>query len=224
MECHKLMGLDVRSHFFQAFGRIPSYSSWLVREADLTSTYRYQRRVMKLRQWGCPPAPRATEVPSHLLWVGYLDRVFPDARFAMTHRDPTDVLVSMADLYGDSSRTFADEPVDPRYFGQLGVEHWSLAMERVLAFRDAGNDDRFYDIGFRAMQRDPLGEIRGLSAWLGEPVSDTFDDGLRHWWRENGENREPNTHPDPAFFGLDPDRIRPLFADYVSHAAVWTAR
>ena len=37
-------------------------------------------------------------------------------------------------------------------------------MDRALTFRDGGADDRFYDIDFRAMQADPIGEVRGLYA------------------------------------------------------------
>ena len=40
MECHDLMALNFASHIFQSFAQIPSYSSWLVTEADLTPTYR----------------------------------------------------------------------------------------------------------------------------------------------------------------------------------------
>ncbi len=92
-------------------------------------------------------------------------------------------------------------------------------MDRALAFRDGGADDRFYDIDFRAMQADPIGEVRGLYAWLGEPVSEEFEAGMRRWWADNAEHREPSTHADPATFGLDLDEVRPLFADYVARAA-----
>ena len=35
MECLELMALDFKSHIFQAFAQIPSYSAWLVEKADL---------------------------------------------------------------------------------------------------------------------------------------------------------------------------------------------
>ena len=92
-------------------------------------------------------------------------------------------------------------------------------MERALKFRDAGADDRFYDIDFRAMQADPIGEVRGLYAWLGEPVTR----GLRVRDAALVGGRTPRTaspsaHADPATFGLDLDQVRPLFADYVARA------
>jgi hypothetical protein len=161
MECHELMALYFKSHLFQSFAEIPSYSRWLVDGADLTSTYRYQRRVMKLLQWGEPQRPWRLKCPSHVLWLDDLDTVFPDARFVMTHRDPTDVILSVADLYADIIGSFSAE-IDRPYIGRLNVEHWSLGMERALQFRADGAEDRFYDIDFRAMQADPIGEVTGL--------------------------------------------------------------
>ncbi len=222
-ECQDLMGLDFRSTYFQAYAHVPSYASWLLRETDLGSTYRYVRRVLKLLQWGAPTRPWRLKNPSHLLFLPALDAAFPDARFVMTHRDPADVLLSVADTYAEVAGMFSDD-VDRRYLGALNVEHWSVGMERALAFRDAGNDPRFYDMHFAAVQRDPIGEVRGLYAWLGEPVSEAFEAGMRRWWREHAESRAPNVHPDPADFGLDLAEIRPLFAAYVERMARWTAR
>ena len=163
MECQELMALDFRAHYFPAFAHLPSYTEWLL-DADLTSTYRYERRVLKLLQWGEPEArrrrPWRLKCPSHLLWLDDLAEVFPEARFVMTHRDPTDVMVSVADVYCEVGRQFSDG-IDPHYLGRLNVEQWTTGMDRVLAFRDAHGDDRFYDIDFRAMQRDPVGEVRG---------------------------------------------------------------
>ena len=217
MECLELMALDFKSHIFQAFAQIPSYSAWLVEKADFASTYAYQRRVMKLLCWGEPTRPWRLKSPSHVLWLDDLNGIFPDARFVMTHRDPTDVILSVADLYADIIGGFTDH-IDRKYIGQLNVEHWSLGMQRALRFRDDGADNRFYDIDFRAMQADPINEVRGLYAWLGEPVTDEFESRMRTWWAEAAAEREPSTHADPMAFGIDLDAVRPLFADYAARS------
>jgi hypothetical protein len=223
MECLDLMALDFTSQIFQAFAHIPTYSDWLVNNADFTSTYRYQRRVLKLLQWGEATRPWRLKSPAHVLSLEYLDRVFPDARFVMTHRDPTDVLLSVADVYADIVGGFSDH-VDRHYLGALNVEQWSVGMERACTFRAGGANHRFFDIDFRAMTSDPVGEVRRLYAWLGEPVSADFEDGMRRWWVHNAAHREPSTHADPEQFGLDLDRIRPLFARYVACAQQWTVQ
>jgi hypothetical protein len=221
MECLDLMALDFKTHIYQAFAQIPSYSTWLL-DADLTSTYEYERRVLKLLQWGEPARPWRLKTPTHSLFLPYLDWAFPDARFVMTHRDPTDVILSVADVYADIAAAFTDS-LDRHYLATLNVEHWSIAMDRVLHFRDAGADSRFYDLDFRAVQADPIGEVVGLYDWLGEPVSEVFEQQMRQWWAQNAEDREAASHPDAVAYGLDMATVRPLFADYVERAKEWTA-
>jgi len=221
MECHELMALSFTSHMFQSFAQVPTYSAWLIDKADLRSTLQYQRRVMKLLQWGEPTKPWRLKCPSHVLWLDAVDAAFPDAKYVMTHRDPTDVILSVAELYADIIATFTDD-IDRPYIGRLNVEHWSQGMDRALQFRNGGAEDRFYDIDFRAMQADPIGEVNGLYAWLGEPVGEEFEIRMRSWWAKAATEREPSHRADPVEFGIDLERVRPLFTDYVEHAHRWT--
>lgn len=220
MECQDLMAFDFKSQIFQALAQIPSYSDWLL-EADLTSTYLYEKRVLKLLQWGKPARPWRLKAPTHMLYLDALDNAFPDARFVMTHRDPTDVMLSVAAVYADIIGKFTDSP-DYRYMGELNVRCWSEAMRRAIAFRERGNDERFYDIHFRAMQRDPVGEVRGLYRWLGQEVSIEFAAAMQAFWEDNAA-RERMAKPDPSKFGLDFDQVRRHFADYLTHMERWAS-
>jgi hypothetical protein len=222
MECHELMALSFASHIFQSFAHVPTYSAWLIDKADLRSTLEYQRRVMKLLQWGEPARPWRLKCPSHVLWLEAVDATFPAAKYVMTHRDPTDVILSVAELYADIIATFTDE-IDRQYIGRLNVEHWSQGMQRALAFRSGEADSRFYDIDFRAMQADPIGEVKGLYAWLGQPVDEEFETRMSNWWAKAATEREPSHRADAVEFGIDLERVRPLFADYVEAAHRWTS-
>ena len=71
------------------------------------------------------------------------------------------------------------------------------------------------------MQSDPLGEVGRLYDWLGEPVTPEFEAGMRTWWADNAEHREPNVHPDPADFGLDLDEVRARFTPYTERMHDW---
>jgi hypothetical protein len=221
MECHDLMALSFATHLFQSFAQVPTYSEWLIEKADLRSTLQYQRRVMKLLQWGEPLKPWRLKCPSHVLWLDAVDAAFSDAKYVMTHRDPTDVILSVAELYADIIGSFTND-IDRPYIGRLNVEHWSLGMDRALAFRSGEAGKRFYDIDFRAMQTDPIGEVKGLYAWLGEPGGDEFETRMRNWWTKAATEREPSQRADPVEFGIDLDQLRPLFADYVEDARRWT--
>ncbi len=222
MECLDLMALDFKSQIFQAFAQIPSYSDWLVDHADFTSTYRYERRVLKLLQWGEPVRPWRLKSPAHVLSLDYLDRVFPDARFVMTHRDPTDVMLSVADVYADIVGGFTDH-LDRRYLGELNVQpvvgrHGPSGevprrrrrppLLRHRLPRHAGRSDRRGASPLRVARRTGERRVRRR---------------MRAWWAENAEKREPHPQADPEEFGLDLDAIRPLFAAYVDHSQRWIA-
>lgn len=218
-ECLDLLGLSFASQIFIAYAGIPTYYEWLIK-ADLTTAYEYEKRVLKMLQWGEELRPWRLKTPMHILYMDHLDKAFPDAKFVMTHRDPTDVILSVATIYDDLHRHFTDHP-DPLYVGELNASMWSEGMNRLIAFRDRpGNDERFYDIHFRAMQQDPIGEVRGLYRWLGEEVSPAFEQGMKAFWAEN-EGRETYEKPDPSVFGLDYDDVRARFAPYLERMKVW---
>ena len=66
------MALDFKQ-MFQALAQIPFYSTWLL-HADLSSTYRYERRVLKLLRWGYPFKPWRLKAPTQIMYLRYLDR------------------------------------------------------------------------------------------------------------------------------------------------------
>jgi hypothetical protein len=212
-ECQTFMGYDFKSQLFQAFAYIPSYVAWLNHDADLVPTYRYVKRVLKLLQWRCPPNRWRLKNPSHSLFIEALSQVFPDARFWMTHRDIASVVPSVADLYYELSCAYSDH-VDKKALGGQNADWTELGLRRVIAFRDAGNDHRFFDIHFAPFQKDPFPVLVHLYKFLGEPFSDEVRARMQAW-RENTPRDRHGIHIyDAAEFGLDPDALRERFRFY----------
>ena len=110
-ECILIMALDFRSQLFEGMARIPTYSSWLL-SCDMEPAYRYHRRVLQLLQWRCPPERWWLKTPAHMHSIDTLDRVYPDARFVMTHRDVGKVLPSVCTVFEALSNVLTDHP-DP---------------------------------------------------------------------------------------------------------------
>ncbi len=213
MECQQYMGYDFKSQLFQAFAQIPSYTHWLNHEADLVPTYRYVKRVLKLLQWRCPPTRWRLKNPSHSLFIDALDEVFPDAKFWMTHRAVTSVIPSVADLYFELTRA-SSEHVDKPGLGELTADFCEIGMRRMIAFRDAGNEDRFFDIHFAPFQADPYPALQELYDFLGEEFTDETRERMAKWRAENSRDKHGGHKYDPAEFGLDLDELGRRFAFY----------
>jgi hypothetical protein len=212
-ECQTFMGYDFKSQLFQASARIPGYVDWLNHRADLVPTYRYVKRVLKLLQWRCPPRCWRLKNPAHSLFIDALAKVFPDARFWMTHRDVGRVLPSVADLYSELQQAFTGQ-VDRQWLGEVTADFCELGMRRMIAFRDAGRDHRFFDIHFRPFMADPFPTLERLYAFLGEELTAETRRNMAAWRRDTPRDKYGEHRCDPADFGLDPAALRERFRFY----------
>ncbi len=213
MECQLLMALDFKSQIFQAFAHIPSYVEWFVDKADLVPTYHYVKRVLKLLQWRFPPIKWRLRNPSHSLFINALNQVFPDANFVMTHRDVGSVIPSVADLYFELRKAYSDD-VDLHAIGSETRSVFERGMHRMIAFRDAGEEHRFFDIQFVPFQEDPFPSIEALYAFLGETLSPQARANMQAWWRDHAHENRSYERTNPAVFGLNPEQLREQFRFY----------
>jgi hypothetical protein len=211
-ECLLPMAFEFRSLIFEGMSLIPSYSAWLL-QCDMEPAYRYHQRVLKLLQWRCPPDRWWLKTPAHMLSIDALNVVYPDARFVMTHRDVGKVLPSLCALYSTLSTVLTERP-DPEAIGEHSSEVWRVALERLIDFRDRGNEHRFFDLSFDAVQADPIGQVSQLYADLDDDLSDEARQRMQDWWAQNSKKRSGPGNYSPGTFGLDPTTIAEQFAFY----------
>lgn len=211
LEDHDLMSLEFKSQVYLSMGRLPSYAAWLL-DCDMEPTYRYERRVLQLLQWRGEPARWQLKSPSHTLFLEAFEKVFPEARYVMTHRDPARVLPSVSDVYCTLGAA-GNESLDPVEVGELNMEQWAVALHRCLTFRSAGRERMFFDIGFSAFQADPLQQIRDLYGWLGRKLTADTAKRMRDWWATNRRQQTP-TKPEPGSFGITEEALAAHFGAY----------
>jgi hypothetical protein len=144
--------------------------------------------------------------------ISALHRVFPDARFVMTHRDISKSVPSSAALILALSGPLTDEP-DPIYQGRQQSYFYEISLQRLIAFRRAGNENRFCDIGFGEFQADPIKEIRALYESLGETLGAEAESRMRSWWVDNRMKREPSSHA-ATNFGIELQDLGERFRFY----------
>jgi hypothetical protein len=211
-ECLVTMAFEFRSLMFEGMSFIPSYRAWLL-QCDMEPAYRYHQRVLKLLQWRCGPDRWWLKSPAHMLSIDALHAVYPDARFVMTHRDVGKVLPSVCALY-DTLTSVLSERSDPVAMGAHNCKIWRTGLERLIHFRDGGNEERFHDLSFEAVQRDPIGQVVRLYGALGDDLSDEACQRMEEWWAESSKDRTGPGSYRPEAFGLDPAMIAAEFAFY----------
>jgi hypothetical protein len=188
-------------------------------KADLIPTYRYLKRVLKLLQWRWPTRRWRLKNPSHSLFILALNHVFPDARFVMTHRDVASVVPSVADLYYELHKAFSDI-VDLPAIGLETSDFCELGMRRMIAFRDGGENHRFFDIHFIPFQQDPFPSIASLYEFLGEQLTAETRARMQAWRRSKPLDEQAYARTSPVEFGLDRNELRQQFQFYTDRFGV----
>lgn len=217
-ECYYMLSYAFATPAFETFLNVPSYADWAASPAfDMEPAYRFHKRAIKLLQWRCPPNRWYLRSPPHLFGVEALLKIYPDARFVMTHRDPVRSVTSMCSLMHRFRSAFVAN-LDPLAFGPQQMHRWASALERTLAVRDSIGADRFYDISHLRQTQDPAEQLYGLYEYLNWPFDETLATKVRNWQDENPKGLH---HASPDFFGLDAKMINERYQFYTDRFKAW---
>ena len=213
-ECLIITSHSFRSFQFQTSHRVPSYQSWL-EESDLRPSYEEHRRFLQHLQWRCPTERWVVKAPAHLYGIAALLAVYPDAGIILTHRDPVEVVPSMASLHAVLRSTFSDT-VDPVEVGVEVTRRWAEGIERALRVRDSIPDSasRFFDVRYADLVRDPFATVRGIYAHFDLPFTPAAEQRMRRFLAANPKDKHGAHRYSLEQFGLDADAARARFRAY----------
>ena len=176
LECIALMSASFRSTRFQAMYNVPSYEAWL-EQGDMRPGYAFHRSVLQQLQWRVPGARWMLKAPSHLFAIDALLHTYPDARIVQTHRDPVTVIGSLASMSATLQGAFTDR-LQPDAIGRE-ILRWTRGLERSMQLRHGGPlpADRFVDVHYHELTRDPMKVVRRIYTQFAMPFSRDRRDG-----------------------------------------------
>ena len=96
-ECYTLMRNTFMDVTFAFMTDLMPYLKWY-RNQDMAIPYREHKRQLQILQAGRPEKRWILKAPSHTQRWRAIRRVYPDAKFIVTHRDPCEVIPSVASL------------------------------------------------------------------------------------------------------------------------------
>jgi hypothetical protein len=139
--------------------------------------------------------PVVLKSPPHTARIRRLLEAFPDARFVHIHRDPFVVFGSTRHSHNTAAPYFrlqagADFCSDERIIGTYAEMYGAFFEERGLI-----PEGRFCEVGFEALERDPVGEVRSLYETLGLPDFESLRPRLEGYLGSIAGYRK-NRHPE----------------------------
>lgn len=212
-ECVSIQGYAFRSMHFHAAFRLPLYNQFMMSNFDWRPAYRLHNAY--LSQLSRPEDRWVLKAPGHMLGLQALLDEYPDARFIQTHRDPLEVIPSMASLT-QSLRGMASRRINTAEIGHDVNELWHKGISNVLTLRrdDPEVNARFLDLDFSELTRDPIATLPKITSFLGSAMTDEYQQRLSAHMAENPRHKHGLHKYSLEQFGLEPDKLRPMYEDY----------
>jgi hypothetical protein len=213
-ECVVVLSHSFLSFEFSSNWYVPSYQTWLERQ-DLRPAYRCHRRFLQHLQWRCAGDRWLLKAPPHLPGLSALFATYPDAHVVVTHRDPLEVVASVASLHVALRRAFG-RGVDPHAVGPEVSRMLAGDIRRGFAARDAGCGPReqFCDVWYTQLMADPLAVVRRIYRRFDLPLSPATEARMRDYVASHPKDAHGAHVYSLAQFGLDPETERERYRPY----------
>ncbi|HSB96672.1 MAG TPA: sulfotransferase [Spongiibacteraceae bacterium] len=211
----ELMGPDFASYNFEWLSPSPRWRDHYY-ASDQTPHYQYMIDVLKLIQWrrGEPHKRWVLKCPQHLEQIPVLHKLFPDATFAVTHRDPVAVIQSTVTMlaYGERTRrATVDTDALMDYWGDR-IEHLLRACVRD---RDLLPAHQSIDVLFHEFMADDLAMVEKIYGVAGLSMTDTVRGQLMQFLAKHPRGKEGRVIYDLSKdFGVEPAQLRERFDFY----------
>jgi hypothetical protein len=216
LECIAIMSASFVSPRFHTTYHVPSYQTWLAGE-DLRPAYEFHRRFLQHLQWRAPAGHWVLKAPSHVFGFESLFATYPDAVVVQTHRDPLTVLGSVASLTLVLQRAFTDH-LDPVEIGVEVTQRWSSGLERAIQARQDGHlDERFLDVRYQDLVRDPMATVRRIYERFGMTLTAQAEARMQRFLAANPKDQHGSHRYSLEGFGLDVGDLAHRFKGYCEH-------
>lgn len=223
-ECLVITAHSLHSYQFQTTHHVPNYQSWLEQQSRIPA-YRYHQRFLQHLQWQSPAQRWVLKAPAHLFGLNDLLKIYPDACIIQTHREPTEVMSSLASLTTSLRSAFSHQH-DAHQIGIEVNQRWSKALNLALQCRDQQQlpEERLFDVDYHQFIADPQNILKQIYAHFELDWQPQTEQNIQSWLANNPKSRHGKHQHTLADFGLQADHINEHFQVYrqrfLEHAVV----
>jgi hypothetical protein len=215
----ELMLPDFSSYNQEWVARVPKWVEYY-HAHDQRPHYDYMKTGLKILQWYMPRDRWVLKCPQHLEQLGPLVETFPDATFAVTHRDPVAVIQSAATITCYGAR-MSYRTTDPDWY----LAYWAKRIEQLLAasLRDRAllPEDRTIDVLFHEFMADDIAMVERIYQVAGLPLTDSARSEIRSHLADHTRGKHGRVVYDlRGDFGAEPMRVREPFDFYLERFPV----
>jgi len=187
---------------------------------DVEEMYRFHRRILQVLQHGSEPRTWLLKTPGHLMTLGLVFATYPDAWIVQTHRDPAKTMPSTVSTTA-MVQWLRTEQVDVAALAAGIGAIFGAALNGVAEARARGTvPDRFVDVHFQSLLRDPVETLRAAYSRMGRSFGPEHAERVRSYLAEKPKGKFGTHRYTAAEWGFDKDELRKQLAPYIEHFGV----
>jgi hypothetical protein len=207
--------------WFGSLGQAAQYDSYMAGQ-EIAPALSYHRRVLKLLQWKNPRRHWVLKDPLHLDRLAEILKIYPDACFVWTHRDPVRALASTISLIGTIQWGRSDHPFKGGSFEYVtDPAHSAQRLNAVIDQLEAGvvPARQFHNLLYRDLVGETMATVELMYRHFGITLSENGRHGMSAYLAKHPRNARP-AHQ----FDLGPhqvvERTRQMYRRYQQYFGI----
>ena len=196
---------------------------------DVAAFYAFHRAILQTlqhRQAGAdsePSTPRRTwllKTPGHLATLPQLFATYPDAWVVQTHRDPCRTMPSTVSTTAMVQWLRSDHVDLERMSAVIGAIFSGALLGVIEQRRSGAVPQRFVDVHFQDLLRDPVATLRAAYEGMGREFSPGHAERVRRYLAEKPQGKFGKHRYSPEEWGFDAAELRERLKPYTDHYGV----
>lgn len=187
---------------------------------DVDVNYDFHRRLLQVLQHGQPQRTWLLKTPGHLMTLESLFATYPDAWVVQTHRDPAKTMPSTASITALVQWMRTDHVDIDALVQAITMAFFYGLNHSVDVRRDAPFRDRFVDVHFDELLRDPVDALRRAYAGMERELDAAHAERIRAYLRDKPKGKFGTHQYTPEDWGMTAAGLRTELAPYVEHFRV----
>ena len=212
----ELMGPNFGSYNYEWLSHSPRWRDHYYSE-DQTYQYEYMRDVLKLLTWQQRDTDKPTrwvlKCPQHLEQLTVLQKVFPDATVAITHRDPVAVIQSAITIMAYGQR-LSRKQVMTEQLAAYWIDRVDHLLRACMHDRDCLAVEQSIDIKFNDLIHNDVESVKKIYQLAGLPMTSLAEQQLSDFVEQHKEDYGRVIYDLEGQFGVNSDTLRKQFDYY----------
>lgn len=216
-ECTEILSNIFESLRFDSTYDVPTYRKW-VDAQPAGEAYAFHREFLQFLQYKHGSHRWVLKSPDHVFAVDGIRFAYPDAKIIVTHRDPSQVIPSVAAQTMVLHGLFSDAARLKEIFQKVHCR-WIKGSQQIMKMtNDKGQDpSRITHVFYRDLVANPLRVVKKLYDSLGLVLSDEAKERMRRYLSNAQTGRYRGNRYQKAVSEIkSKESLRTSFKDYIA--------